>query len=468
MSDKKYDLVIIGSGGAAFGAAIRASELGAQVAMVERGTLGGTCVNIGCVPSKTLLRAAESLHQASSTRFAGIETPGRLLDFAAVVAQKDSLVAELRSGKYAAVLDGLDNVELVNGHARFVAPGQLDIDGRVLRSDRFVVATGAKPWAPPVPGLAEAGFLTSTDALALRELPRSMIVLGGRYIALELAQIFSRFGTKVTVLQRSPHIVPTEDDTISDALADYLRADGLTIETSVTLERVRREAGGEYLVEANIAGEARIFETSALLAATGRRANTDNMGLETIGAELDKDALKVDGHLASTAPGVFGAGDVIGNPAFVYTAAQEGRLAAENALTEHRATRYDGAVPWVMFTDPQLCGVGLNVKRAAELGIEVDVSRLSLEHVPRAIAARDTRGIIQLVKEKGGDRLLGATILAPEAGEMIMEPTLAISHNISVSELAKALHPYLTQAEGIKLAAQTFNKDVKKLSCCAA
>lgn len=466
MTDDTFDLIIIGSGGAAFGAAIRGAELGARIAMVERGTLGGTCVNIGCVPSKTLLRAAESLHRATTSPFAGVAAAGSLRDFAAVMAQKDELIGELRSAKYAGVLDALDGVTLIRGHARFVREGELDVGGRLLRSDRFVIATGASPWAPPVPGLAESGYLTSTDALALRELPPSMVVLGGRYIALELAQIFARFGSRVTVLQRSPHIVPTEDDVITGALKGYLQAEGIVIETGVKLERVDRR-DGVHRISATIGSETRELEAATLLVATGRRPNTSDMGLEKIGAELDGHALQVDRHLASTASGVFGAGDVIGDPAFVYTAAQEGRLAAENALGSELTPRYEGAIPWVMFTDPQLSGVGLNERQAAALDIDVDVSRLSLEHVPRAIAARDTRGIIQLVKEKDGDRLLGATVLAPEAGEMIMEPTLAITHGIGVSSLASALHPYLTQAEGIKLAAQTFSKDVDKLSCCA-
>jgi len=476
--DPTHDLLIIGSGGAAFGAALHAAAAGASVAMIERGTLGGTCVNIGCVPSKTLLRAAEALHRARRTPFAGIEVTGQLTDFAAVVAQKDSLVQELRSAKYAGVLDGLENVELVRGHARFVESGRLSVSShgdasgatRELRANRVVVATGARAWAPPIAGLADAGYLTSTSALALRELPKSMIVLGGRYIALELAQIFGRFGTEVTVLQRSRHIVPTEDDAITDALTGYLRDDGLTIETSVAVQSVRND-GGRYLVSATVAGEARTFESDQLLVATGRRPNTDDLGLETIGVELDGRAIKVDDFLQSTAPGVYAAGDVIGDPAFVYTAAWEGKLAAENALadsSDSRIARAYGDVPWVMFTDPQLSGVGLSEKRAAELGIAVDVVRLGLENVPRAIAARDTRGVIQLVKEKDGERLLGATIVAPEAGEMIMEPSLAIRYRIPVKALAGGFHPYLTQAEGIKLAAQTFAKDVKKLSCCAA
>jgi len=463
-----FDFVIVGSGGAAFGAALRASELGAKVAMVERGALGGTCVNIGCVPSKTLIRAAESLHRAQRTPFAGISVAGRLVDIAQVTAQKDALVSGLRQAKYADVLRSTPNVRLFEGHGEFVAPGELRVGSETLRADRFLVATGARPHVADIPGLAESGFLTSTTALALHELPASLIVLGGRYVALELAQAFARLGSRVTIVQRSDHILPTEDDDVTEALAGHLRDEGIEILTGAHTRGVKREGAG-FSVEIEIAGERRTLSAVQLLAATGRWPNTDDLGLDRVGVSLKADAtIFVDETLATTAAGVYAAGDVIGDPAFVYTAAYEGRLAAENALTATQRRRDYTALPWVMFTDPQVAVVGLSERRARQAGIAVDVARLALSHVPRALAARDARGFIKLVKERGGDRLLGAAILAPEAGDLIMEPALAMRHGIGVSELASAFHPYLTQAEGIKLAAQTFAKDVSKLSCCAA
>jgi mercuric reductase len=464
----RFDLVIVGSGGAAFGAAIRAAELGARVAMVERGTLGGTCVNVGCVPSKALLRAAEALRRAQLTPFAGLEVKGRLADFGRLQAQKDDLIGDLREHKYRDVLRGLDHVTLIEGHGEFARRGQLMVGDRTLRADRFLIATGARPSVPPVPGLADAGYLTSTEALALRELPASLLVLGGRYIALELAQAFARLGTKVTVLQRSGHILPTEDDAITCALRAHLEEEGLRIVTGVATRAVRRTDHG-IEVDCEVGGSSEIFRAEKLLSATGRQPNTDRMGLDRVGVELTADGhIRVDQFLESTMPGVYAAGDVIGEPAFVYTAAWEGRLAAENALSGSRRPADYGVVPWVVFTDPQVAGVGLTEKAARAKGVPVDVTRLPLSAVPRALAARDTRGLIQLVKEQGGDRLLGATILAPEAGDLIMEPTLAIRYGIGVSQLASTFHPYLTQSEGIKLAAQTFTTDVKKLSCCAA
>jgi mercuric reductase len=465
--DGDFDLVVIGSGGAAFAAAIKASELGATVAVLERGTVGGTCINVGCVPSKALIRAAESLHRAQQTPFAGISVRGELTDFSKLVAQKDELVAEMRQTKYIDNLRAMPNVTLFEGQAAFTGKNTLRVADKTIRAGRFVIATGAGPTIPNIPGLADSGFLTSTTVMELTEVPAELLVLGGRYIALELAQMFSRVGSRVTIIQRSSHILPTEDDDLTDELAMYLRDEGLTIVTNAQTETVRRNGRG-YLLDVNVGGDQHTFEGTHLLAATGRRPNTEDLELERIGASVQPDAtLVVNDYLETTESGVYGAGDVIGNPAFVYTAAYEGALAAENALSGTPRSRDYTALPWVVFTDPQVAAVGLNERSAAAAEIAVDVAKLPLSYVSRALTARNARGFIKLIKERGTDRLLGASILAPEAGDIIMEPALAIRHGIGVSELVAAFHPYLTQAEGIRLAAQTFEKDVAKLSCCA-
>lgn len=468
LGSTSFDLVIIGSGGAAFGAALKASELGARVAMVEEGVLGGTCVNVGCIPSKTLIRAAEALHRAQRTPFAGLRVQGELTNFTKVVAQKDALVSTLRQQKYADILDSLPNVRLFHGRGEFVSRHSLRVGDQLLRAERFVIATGARPNAAEIPGLADVGFLTSTDALNLQRLPSSLLVLGGRYIALELAQAFARLGSRVTVIQRADHILPTEDDDLTEALADSLRDEGMEVITGAQTRRVRREGSG-YRLDVELRGKSIELHGEELLVATGRRPNSDGLGLTRIGVTTRPNGtIEVDEALQTTVPGIWAAGDVIGDPSFVYTAAYEGALAAENALSGIQRQRDYTALPWVMFTDPQVAVVGLNERRAHEAGIAIEVAKLPMASVPRALAARDTRGFIKLIKERGGDRLLGASILAPEAGDLIMEPALAIRFGIGVSELASAFHPYLTQIEGIKLAAQSFTKDVAKLSCCAA
>jgi mercuric reductase len=465
---RKYDLIILGGGSAGFAAAIQAHELGRTALMVNAGTIGGTCVNVGCVPSKTLIRAAEALHKGGHHAFAGIRSETALIDFEAVIRQKDELVSQLRQAKYINVLEAYDRVKLIEGDARLESPRMVRVNGVVYEASSIIVATGSRPWLPDIPGLAESDPLDSTSAFELTRLPESMIVLGGRYIALEIAQMFARLGTKVTVLQRSERILPTEDADLTEALTGYLRDEGLRIETSVRVREVRRE-GHDVVVHALVGDTEREFSAERILCATGRRANTENLGLEEIGVRLSSQGeILVDEHLQTSQTGIFAAGDVIGEPAFVYTAAYEGRLAAANALSPEPQRRDYRALPWVIFSDPQVAGVGLNELEAASAGIEVEVARLDIKNVPRALAARDTRGFIKLIRRKGSDELIGARILAPEGGEQIMEAALAIRHGIGVSDLASAFHPYLTQAEGIKLCAQTFGKDVAKLSCCSA
>lgn len=465
---RKYDLIIIGGGSAGFAAAIQAHELGKTVLMVNAGTIGGTCVNVGCVPSKTLIRAAGALHRGRHHSFAGIDGKAALVDFASVIRQKDELVSQLRQAKYVDVLKAYDRVELIEARAQMESPRSLRVGGHVYEGGSILVVTGSRPLLPDIPGLAESAPLDSTSAFELTRLPESLIVLGGRYIALEIAQMFSRLGSRVTILQRSERILPTEDADLTDALTGYLRNEGLHIETSVRIAGVKRE-DSRVVVHARVGDEDREFTAEHILCATGRRANTENLGLEEVGVRLsEKGEILVDEYLQTSQPGIFAAGDVIGEPAFVYTAAYEGRLAAANALGPERQKRDYRALPWVIFSDPQVAGVGLNELEAARAGIEVDVAKLDLKNVPRALAARDTRGFIKLLRRRGTDELIGARILAPEGGEQIMEAALAIRHGIGVSELASAFHPYLTQAEGIKLCAQTFGKDVARLSCCSA
>lgn len=468
-ADGKH-LLIVGGGGAAFAAALKASGLGARATIINDGLpMGGTCVNVGCVPSKTLLRAAEALHRAQAPgAFAGIKTTGHLEDFGAVMRQKRELVEALRQAKYADVIGDDPNIRFVRGRGRLTDARTVEVNGERLTGDAVLIATGARPAAPDIPGLADVPFLTNESAFELTELPESLLVLGGRYIALECAQIFSRLGSRVTVLQRSARILPTESPALTDELTAHLKAEGLDIRTGVAIKRVFQDGLG-VAVEATVAGRREVFRARRLLAATGRAPNSDGLGLERIGVKVDAHGfIAVDAQLATAAPGVFAAGDVIGEPMFVYTAAYEGALAAENALTGAARARDYTALPWVVFTDPQVAGVGLDEAAAQAQGINAESVTLPLSQVPRAIAARDTRGFIQLVRDRESDRLIGARVLAPEGGELLMEAALAIRHRFTVRELREAFHPYLTLSEGIKLAALSFGKDVRKLSCCAA
>ena len=471
---KGLHLLIVGGGSAAFAAATKAVELGAgRVTIVNDGLpIGGTCVNVGCVPSKTLIRAAEALHRAQQTPFDGIEVSGRVTDFKAIIQQKRDLVEQLRQAKYLDVVNDLEQVRIVKGRARFVDAHTVEVtpahgSDKRITADRVLIATGVSPFIPSIPGLAESDYLTNESLFELEELPKSLIVLGGRYVALECAQMMARLGTKVTMLQRSDRILPTETPDLTDALTGYLDEEGIEVVTNVTTKRIRRD-NGNVVVEADVNGQSQQFVASHLLAATGRRANTNNMGLEDIGVKTDEAGfVDVDAMGQTNVTGIYAAGDVIGDPEFVYTAAYEGALAAENALTGAGRERDYTALPWVIFTDPQVAGVGLDESQAAERGLDAEATTLPLTHVPRSLAARDTRGFIKLVRDKQTDRLLGARILAPEGSELLMEIATAIRFNITVSQLRQMFHPYLTLGEGVKLAAITFGKDVAKLSCCA-
>lgn len=318
-----------------------------------------------------------------------------------------------------------------------------------------------------MPGLEKSGYLTRETAFELGKLPGSLIVLGGRYIALECAQMFARFGSKVTILQRSSRILPAEGADLTDALSGYLREEGSEVDADVTTRLVRRE-GNQVLVEATVEGTPRTFYAEKIFVATGRKANTEGLGLDETGVEVDsKGSLKVDETLKTSVPNIYGAGDVIGEPMFVYTAAYEGSLAAENAISVSAKVRDYSILPWVIFTDPQVAGVGWDEVQAQKRGVETDAVIVPLAQVPRSLAARDTRGFIKLIRELRTDKLMGARILAPEGSELLMEISLALKYGMTTKELASSFHPYLTPSESIKLAAISFEKDVKKLSCCA-
>ncbi len=462
-----YDLMVIGGGSAGFAAAIKAAELGYRAAIVEANTMGGTCVNIGCVPSKTLIRAVETAHQAGRHRFHGIHTAAGQVQWSQVIAQKDELVASMRRTKYEEVLAAYPEVTYLKGYARLSGKNGLEIDGKAFKPYRILIATGAHPWPPSIPGLAEAGYLDSTAALDLKELPRSMIVLGANAVGLELAQTYARAGTFVTVVELLPRIVPFEDEEISAALAGYLTEEGLRIVTGFSTTRVEKR-NGRYYLTGDHQGMERTLDAKQLLVATGRRPNTANMGLEEAGVKLgDRGEILVDKTQRTTNPFVYAAGDVTGQDMFVYVAAYAGGVAAENALNGSGIATDTGYIPRITFTDPQVASAGLTETQAREQGYSVKVSTLAMSHVPRALAARDTRGLIKLVADADSDRLLGAHILAPEGGELIQTAVLAIRFGITVKQLRETMFPYLTNVEGIKLAALAFEKDVALLSCCA-
>lgn len=459
-------IAIIGSGSAAFAAAIRAIEEGARVTLIEAGEIGGTCVNVGCVPSKIFIRGAYIAHLQSHHPFAGIEKVAPVIDRKRLLAQQKARVTELRAAKYENILRDNSRITLVQGAARFYDPHTLivtQIEGGEKRvtADRILIATGRSPQIPQIPGLQGTPYWTSTEALAADEIPQHLVVYGGSVVAVELAQAFLRLGSRVTLVARS-RLLPKEDLDLSQALQAVLEAEGMRVLRHTELTHARFDG---KLFHLNLLQET--LSADRLLVATGRKPNTAALDLHKAGVTTNADgAIQVDDYLRTKVPHIYAAGDCTQVLQFVYVAAAAGTRAAINMLGGNAALDLS-VMPAVVFTDPQVATVGLNEVQARAQKIETDSRTLALENVPRALANFDTRGFIKLVAEKNSGRLLGAQILAAEAGEMIQSAALAIRNRMTVAQLAAELFPYLTLVEGLKLCAQTFTKDVTQLSCCA-
>ena len=463
---RAFDIAVIGAGSAGFSAAITAAEQGASVALIGHGTIGGTCVNVGCVPSKTMIRAAEALHGAgAASRFPGLAGEARVTDWRQLIAAKDNLVATLRQKKYIDLLPEYDGVTYLEGAARLDRNG-VAVDDRVIAARKIIIATGSAPAVPDIPGLADVPWLTSTTALELTEHPRSLLVIGGGYIGCELAQMFARTGTNVTLVTRS-RLLPEAEPEIAEALTRYLADEGVTVRTGLAYSRIERREG-QVALTIEVDGKAETLIAEQVLATTGRTPNTAGLGLGAAGVKVATNGgVVVDERMRTSKSGIYAAGDVTGRDQFVYMAAYGAKLAALNALNGDSLAYDTATMPWVVFTDPQVAGVGLTEAQAKARGFATKASVVPLDQVPRSLAARDTRGLIKLIADKQSDRLLGAQILAPEGADSIQTMVLALKFGMTTKELGETIFPYLTTVEGLKLAAQGFGKDVSKLSCCA-
>lgn len=452
-----WDLVVIGSGGAAMSAAIHARLLGAEVVLVEQGTVGGTCVNVGCVPSKTLLAAAGARHAALTNPFTGVPTSAGEVDLARLVGLKDELVGRLRQGKYVEVAEAY-GFQIRPGRASFADRATLLVDGVALPAAAYLVATGAEPALPGLAGLAAVDFLTSTSAMELSLLPESLVVLGGGYVGLEQAQLFAHLGARVSIVGR---LAPRAEPALASALRKVMVQDGIDV---VNDRAAAVEQAGDQVVVTTTTG--RRVAGQRLLLATGRRPRTASLALDAAGVSTDsRGFVVVDGRQRTTNPKVFAAGDVTGAPQFVYVAAMTGKVAAWNALGRDEQVDYAG-LPTVVFTRPQLASAGLTEAQALEAGYRCSCRLLDLADVPRALANQDTRGGIKIVADADTGRVLGVHALADGAGEMMLAATYAIKAGFTVDQLADTWAPYLTMAEGIRIAAGLFRNELPT-SCCA-
>ena len=474
---EEFDLVILGSGSTAFAAALRAAERGKMAAMTEVRTLGGTCVNRGCLPSKNLIEAAKILYDAKNPRYPGLSSASMRLDFRALIEQKDAVIEDYRGKKYQRIIADSKSIRIFEGAARFSGKNEVTVNGQVLSAPRFLVATGSAPTVPDVPGLRDtpyltSGLLTSHEDIEVTELPASLIIIGGGYIALELGQMFSRSGTSVTLLERGERILSAYEPEIAQSVATVFREEGITIYTNTTVSRVYGDER-QVVVMLQVEGRQKELKVAKLLVATGRTPNTAHLGLERPGVELDaRGFVKVNEELRTSAGHVYAAGDVIGSYTGSQMAtpvgAQDGGIAAENALNGTGGHKVSHAViPRAIFTDPQVGVVGLSDAEANARGYACDCRTIPMSLVPRAGAVRETRGVLKMVADRNTKQVLGVSMHGMSAAEVIHEAAMGLRFGASIDDFAHMLHIYPTMAEALKIAALSYTKDVSKMSCCA-
>lgn len=466
--NKRFDLIIIGGGAGGFAAAIKADELGARTLMVNTGLpLGGTCVNVGCVPSKKLIHYAEMLHLARANNLKGVDIAVNGFNFSKVIQEEIELVEMLRNEKYVKVLANLKNVEFIEGRGEFSSDREVNVNGKIYTSEKFILSVGSKTSIPPIEGLKETGFITHIEALRVSKQPCELLIIGAGPMGLEFGQIFSRFGTMVTILEYQPTIFQPGEREIVNRLQKILEREGVVIKTNARVIKADKKAGKKALIYL-IDGKENLVSGDEILLAAGKTPNTEGMGLEKPGVEVDKrKAIMVNDYLETSNKDIYAAGDAINQPLRLETTAgKEGSLAAENALSSSKKTMDYTAVPYTIFTDPELAGVGLTEKELMEKLGSCSCRTLELFSVPKAIIKGRTEGVVKLVVHPETKHILGVHILAPNAGEIISQAMLMLKNKMTIYDVLETLPVFPTFSEALKLCALSFLKDVSKLSCC--
>jgi mercuric reductase len=452
-----YDLVVIGSGAAGATAATTAVHQNAsRVAIVEQGPLWGTCVNTGCIPSKFLLMLGE-YHFYKNHGHAGLRTDSRI-DILVALAEKDALITRLKQKKSERIIAGL-NIELIEGSAEFISPTDLLVDTRVITADRFIIATGSSPTIPTVPGLSTVPFMTNVEALDPERIPESLIVIGGRALGLEFAQLYAHLGTKVTLLQRSPRIIPEDEHEISDLLITYLREEGIDIRTGAVIEKVEKTPAG-INVKVLIEGIRQEFSAERLLLAAGRTPNTKKLRVDRAGVKTSGDgAVLVDATLKTSAASIWAAGDVTGEPMLETAARYAGETAAMNAFLGLKRSFNRSFIPHGIFTMPQVAAVGLTEAKARTAGFDPEVRTLRMDTMARSLMMGDPRGLVKIVVNKADGCVLGVHVCSPLATEILQASVLAVSRHLPVSDLAVMYHIFPTTGEAISICARQFRRN---------
>lgn len=465
---KKFDLIIIGGGAGAFAAAIKANELKAKTAIINSGLpLGGTCVNVGCVPSKALLWAGEVMHHAENHGIPGIEFERKDFDFKTVVQDELTLVEKLRTEKYEKVLKHLEHVTFIDGKAKFTSPSEVEVNGEALSAEKFIIATGSKATAPPIKGIEETGYITYIEALKLEQQPKDLIVIGAGAVGLEFAQMYARFGTKVTILQRGPVIFPPGEKELTDHLITLLAKDNVDVITNAEVSRAQSE-NGKKIVEYVVDGEQHSVSADEILMATGKKPNTGDLGLDKAGVEVsDRSAIKVSPTFETSQKNISAVGDVTDLPLRLETTAgREGSLAAENALSDTMNSIEYNTVPYTVFTDPQYASVGMTEDQQMKKMGTCACRTVSFADIPKAILTRRTEGMIKMSIHPETKVIMGVHILAPNAGDLIAQAMVLVKNKNTIDDVTGSMPVFPTMSEAIKIVAMSYTHDLSTLSCC--
>jgi mercuric reductase len=468
----QYDIVILGRGAAAFASAIKASELSeakASVAMIGTRPIGGTCVNVGCVPSKYLLEASHAHFYPQHPRFSGVEASHPKFKFDMVMEGVRNLVSNFRQAKYEKILKSYPNVEMFEGRARFQSASEVELlngSNKVLRGRSIIIATGSRPTAPPIDGLKETGYLTSDTVWDLNERPESLGVIGGGAIGLEIGQAFLHFGSEVSIVEAMQRIVPTAEPEISETLQDKLTQEGMQFHIKARINRVGKENGKKYLEVVTAQGKSKI-RVDEILVATGRAPNTNELSLDRAGVEVDQRGLiKTDLTMKTSNSRIYAAGDCVSKKLMLETlAAREGVVAASNIMGEGATVDYQSA-PWAVFTSPQIAAVGVTEEEFVRQTGACSCRVVRLNDVPKAVMLGEREGLIKLIINPNNDKVIGLHVLSPFATEYVLEGVYAIKYGLTFQDIVNTTHIFPTLAEGVKLAAQSFVRDIAKMSCC--
>jgi pyruvate/2-oxoglutarate dehydrogenase complex dihydrolipoamide dehydrogenase (E3) component len=443
----EYDAIVIGSGQGGNPLAHKLADKGWRVALIERDHLGGSCINYGCTPTKTMVAAARIAHYARRAPDFGIETGAVQVNLAEVVARKNQIVQQWRQGQEKQVAKR-PSLDLYRGEGRFTAAHIVEVNGTSLTADHIFINTGLRPRIPPIPGLSEVDYLTNRNIMDLTEIPEHLLVLGGNYIGLEFGQMFRRFGSRVSIVERNNQITPREDEDVAQALQDALENEGIRFYLSSEAGRVEPAAGGIKLTITRDDGSTETLTGSHLLVATGRIPNTEKLGLEAAGIETDEHGfIRVNERLESNVAGVWAIGDVKGGPAFTHISYDDHLIVYDNLMNGQQRTTHGRLVPYALFTDPELGRIGLTEKAAREAGYKLKVGSVPMAHVARAIERNETAGLMKVVINAENDRLLGAAILGSEGGELVQTLMVLMMAEAPWTLLAKAvyIHPTLTE-----------------------